>query len=319
MAHRFGQSKPSAKPLSHDGQLIDRQSRRRHGVELCAQPYSNETPAQGRRIHGEWADATQIPPYDARRRWQARRSRRAACPEMPCLPAKKRNSNTSNDADSGNLWLQLDVRAAHSSRSLLGGANSNGNTAVQTFGWASYIQPGIFNPNSGWAPQDIHALSHEIAEWGADPFVNHLVEPWLTPTAPQHGCTGILETGGTVVGIGFSMGSTPMRRAHIRTGRTAQMGPIIWRMRSSCPGSCACPRTRWGLSRSELGRRSRYLDGRPQSISWLPPGGDWLLATTSGPTNHRVTLRGSGNRAPCLWRRRLCASETQRCISRDLP
>ena len=54
-------------------------------------------------------------------------------------------------------------------------------------------QPGIYaRPNGGtdWALQDIHALSHEIAEWADDPFVNNTVEPWLTPTAPQYGCTG---------------------------------------------------------------------------------------------------------------------------------
>ena len=64
-------------------------------------------------------------------------------------------------------------------------------------------------PNGGtdWALQDIHAISHEIAEWADDPFVNNSVEPWLTPTAPQYGCTGILETGDPVVGIGFAMGT----------------------------------------------------------------------------------------------------------------
>jgi hypothetical protein len=89
-----------------------------------------------------------------------------------------------------------------------GSGNSNGNAVVQTFAWASYVQPGIFRNNtSSWALQDIHALSHEISEWADDPFVNNLVEPWLTPTAPQYGCTGILETGDPVVGIGFAMGS----------------------------------------------------------------------------------------------------------------
>jgi hypothetical protein len=91
-----------------------------------------------------------------------------------------------------------------------GSANSNGNAAVQTFAWASYVQPGFYSrPNGGtdWALQDIHALSHEIAEWGDDPFVNNWVEPWLTPTAPQYGCTNILETGDPVVGIGFAIGS----------------------------------------------------------------------------------------------------------------
>ena len=81
---------------------------------------------------------------------------------------------------------------------------------MQTFAWASYVAPGIYaRPNGGtdWALQDIHAVSHEIAEWADDPFVNNFVEPWLTPTAPQYGCTGILETGDPVVAIGFAKGT----------------------------------------------------------------------------------------------------------------
>jgi hypothetical protein len=91
-----------------------------------------------------------------------------------------------------------------------GSTNSNGNAQVQTFAWASWVQPGLYSrPNGGtdWALQDIHALSHEIAEWADDPFVNNTVEPWLTPTAPQYGCSGLLETGDPVVGIGFAIGS----------------------------------------------------------------------------------------------------------------
>lgn len=91
-----------------------------------------------------------------------------------------------------------------------GNTNSNGNAPVQTFAWASYVRPGFYaRPNGGlyWALQDIHALSHEIAEWADDPFVNNWVDPWVTPTAPQYGCTGILETGDPVVGIGFSAGT----------------------------------------------------------------------------------------------------------------
>jgi hypothetical protein len=96
-----------------------------------------------------------------------------------------------------------------------GSTNSNGNAPVQTFAWASYISPGIYaRPNGGanWALQDIHAVSHEIAEWGDDPFVNNWVEPWLTPTAPQYGCTNILETGDPVVDIGFAMGTNTYRQ-----------------------------------------------------------------------------------------------------------
>ncbi len=91
-----------------------------------------------------------------------------------------------------------------------GSSNGKGNQPVQTFAWASYVSPGVYaRPNGGvyWALQDIHALSHEIAEWADDPFVNNYVEPWLTPTAPQYGCTNVLETGDPVVGIGFAMGT----------------------------------------------------------------------------------------------------------------
>ena len=91
-----------------------------------------------------------------------------------------------------------------------GNTNSNGNAAVQTFAWASWVQPGVYSrPNGGtdWALQDIHALTHEISEWADDPFVNNTVQPWVTPTAPQYGCTGVLETGDPVVSIGFAMGT----------------------------------------------------------------------------------------------------------------
>src|SRR5499427_3745365 len=96
-----------------------------------------------------------------------------------------------------------------------GSNNSNGNAKVQTFAWASYVAPGIYaQPNGGvnWALQDIHAISHEIAEWADDPFVNNTVEPWLTPTAPQYGCTDILETGDPVVDIGFAKGTNTFQQ-----------------------------------------------------------------------------------------------------------
>jgi hypothetical protein len=88
--------------------------------------------------------------------------------------------------------------------------HGQGNQPVQTFAWASYLSPGVYaRPNGGtdWALQDIHPLSHEISEWADDPFVNNTVEPWLTPTAPQYGCSGVLETGDPVVAIGFAKGT----------------------------------------------------------------------------------------------------------------
>ena len=109
----------------------------------------------------------------------------------------------------------IGFHGAHATGNGTGYGNSNGNAPMQTFAWASWVQPGIYaRPDGGtdWALQDIHALSHEISEWADDPFVNNTVEPWLTPTAPQYGCTGILETGDPVVGIGFAMGTNTFQQ-----------------------------------------------------------------------------------------------------------
>jgi hypothetical protein len=97
-------------------------------------------------------------------------------------------------------------------------ASGGGNQPVQTFAWASYVTPGFFNPFTAWAAQDIHGLSHEVSEWADDPFVNNTVEPWLTPTAPQYGCTSLMETGDPVVGIGFATGTNTFEQGPTPTG-----------------------------------------------------------------------------------------------------
>jgi hypothetical protein len=91
-----------------------------------------------------------------------------------------------------------------------GPPNGNGNQPVQTFAWASYTSPGFFaypNGGTGWAFQDIMALTHEISEWADDPFVNNFVEGWVTPTGQSSSCSTLLETGDPVTGIGFAMGT----------------------------------------------------------------------------------------------------------------
>ena len=88
-----------------------------------------------------------------------------------------------------------------------GSVNSKGKAPVNTFIYAAYTTPGTFRGAEGI--QDIHALSHEVAEWLDDPFVNNYVQPWLTPTAPQYGCTPVLETGDPVVGIWFPLPGNP--------------------------------------------------------------------------------------------------------------
>jgi hypothetical protein len=100
------------------------------------------------------------------------------------------------------------VLGYHGARSSL---NGNGDQQVNTYVYASFITPrsfgGFDQPGAGLG--DIHAISHEVSEWYDDPFVNNIVNPWLTPTAPQYGCTAYLETGDPVVGFWFPLPGNP--------------------------------------------------------------------------------------------------------------
>jgi hypothetical protein len=96
-----------------------------------------------------------------------------------------------------------------------GSASGNGKQPVQTFIYAAWATPGSYSgylsdytgtrsaPSPTRGLSDIHPLSHEVSEWLDDPYVNNAVQPWLTPTAPQYGCTGVLETGDPIVGVWF--------------------------------------------------------------------------------------------------------------------
>lgn len=108
--------------------------------------------------------------------------------------------------------------AAHVTGLGAGSTHGKGNQGVQTYIYAAYAQPGTWSASSepalpdgsdGYYIQDIHAISHEVSEWADDPFTNNAVDPWLTPTAPQYGCSTLLETGDPVVGIGVLVGSNP--------------------------------------------------------------------------------------------------------------
>ena len=89
--------------------------------------------------------------------------------------------------------------------------NSNGNASVQTYIYAAWTAPNTysgFNNGNDTLPGrglgDIHALSHEVAEWLDDPFVNNIVNPWTTGDA-FYGCSNVLETGDPVVGQWFPL------------------------------------------------------------------------------------------------------------------
>ena len=160
--------------------------------------------------------------------------------------------------------------------------------------------PGIYaRPNGGtdWALQDIHALSHEIAEWADDPFVNNLVEPWLTPTAPQYGCTDVLETGDPVVGDRLRNGHEHVPAGPNPNGTQSADGYyhpedevfLPWFMRTA-PNTVSEP------TQSPSTNVGRYTLMGDLTRSRLPPAGDRLL------TPHQ--RRESPQRAPSALRTR---------------
>jgi len=61
------------------------------------------------------------------------------------------------------------------------------------FTFASWISPGIFGPGF----QDVTALSHELAETFADPFINTRTPNWQFPNVPANAkiCQNNLEEG----------------------------------------------------------------------------------------------------------------------------
>jgi hypothetical protein len=86
-----------------------------------------------------------------------------------------------------------------------------GKEKIRTFVYAAYITPNTFSrfpaPYAGLS--DIHALSHEIAEWIDDPFGINVVQPYRIPSAPPGACGSELEIGDPLAGVWFPMAGNP--------------------------------------------------------------------------------------------------------------
>jgi hypothetical protein len=86
-----------------------------------------------------------------------------------------------------------------------------GKHKVRTFVFAAYLTPNTFPgfPAPFLGLSDIHALSHEIAEWIDNPFGTNLVQPYRIPTAPPGSCSAALETGDPLAGVWLPMAGNP--------------------------------------------------------------------------------------------------------------
>ncbi len=100
----------------------------------------------------------------------------------------------------GNVVLCDPYSSASLSTCGIGGYHSaiSTGTGMHTYSYQSYLAKGVFDAATGFV--DIGPMSHELAEWLADPYVTNAVPGWTSPLAPQYGCLGALESGDPVVG-----------------------------------------------------------------------------------------------------------------------
>jgi hypothetical protein len=92
-----------------------------------------------------------------------------------------------------NLVLYTDVNNPSTSCCVLGFHSADPVPGgVQTFAWASYLSPWA---GFGVGLSDVAAISHEVAEWTMDPYINNRTPSWQFPTNPPHGCQSNLEVG----------------------------------------------------------------------------------------------------------------------------
>lgn len=68
---------------------------------------------------------------------------------------------------------------------------------VQTYAFADWNDQGLFSGPGGDNVADVHALSHEVAEWLNDPFARNVVPSFENG---ETGCSNLLETGDQLVG-----------------------------------------------------------------------------------------------------------------------
>jgi hypothetical protein len=69
---------------------------------------------------------------------------------------------------------------------------------VRTYSYQSYLASKIFGAKSGF--HGLAPMSHELAEWLANPYLGNEAPAWTEPSNPQYGCSSELEVGDPLVG-----------------------------------------------------------------------------------------------------------------------
>ena len=92
-------------------------------------------------------------------------------------------------------------------------AVGSGAQPVNTYIYATYLQPGLFSEVVE-NDKDVHTLSHEVAEWAADPFVNNTIASVYWNDGFFAGCLGLIEVGDPAIFLGFDIAGNPDPRRY---------------------------------------------------------------------------------------------------------
>jgi hypothetical protein len=71
-------------------------------------------------------------------------------------------------------------------------------SGVWTYSYQSYLSRAVFGAESGF--YGLAPMSHELAEWLANPYLENETPAWTEPSNPQYGCSSELEVGDPLVG-----------------------------------------------------------------------------------------------------------------------
>ena len=141
-----------------------------------------------------------------------------------------------------NVFTQLladNIVLCDSGQCGIGGYHSalvNG-TGGHTYSYQSFLDPAIFDSTFA----DTAPMSHELAEWLADPFVDNTVPFWDSPIAPQYPCNNFLEVGDPLVGIVQQVGGLTYQDEAFISFFTRDVPSIGWLGRYSWFGTFTAP------------------------------------------------------------------------------
>ncbi len=76
---------------------------------------------------------------------------------------------------------------------------------IRTYSYQSYLSSKIFGVKSGF--YGLAPMSHELAEWLANPYLTNQVPSWTEKSQPQYGCSSDLEVGDPLVGKVLKVGA----------------------------------------------------------------------------------------------------------------